>query len=168
MNPSRRRLSLAAAALPALAACSSMMPPPDLKTPKLAFGGLSVPRIGLSEVDFLLTVIADNPNDLEVPLSNIRFDLDLFGQAFASGGTREPTLTLPRLGSREVPIEFTVPTSRLVELISRVRRNGVERFEYRLRGSANWGSSPFAIPFEKSGDLEALRQLGKLFRLPAG
>ncbi len=165
MNPVRRRLSLAAAALPALAACSAF-PPPDLKTPKLAFGSLSVPRIGLSEVDFLLTVVADNPNDLEVPLSNIRFDLDLFGQAFASGGTREPRLTLPRLGSREVPIEFTVPTSRLVDLISRVRADGAGRFEYRLRGSANWGSSPFAIPFEKTGDLDALRQLGRLFRLP--
>ncbi|HWS76543.1 MAG TPA: LEA type 2 family protein [Quisquiliibacterium sp.] len=165
MNASRRRLLAAGFALPALAACSAF-PPLDLKAPKLSFAGLSVPRIGLSDIDFLLTVLADNPNDVEVPLSNLQFELDLLGAPFASGGAREPTVTLPRLGTREVPIAFTVPTSRLLDLVSKARGEGGGRFEYRLRGSANWGNSPFRIPFEKTGDLEALRQLQKIFRLP--
>lgn len=168
-HPRRRLLAAAGAlaALGALPACSAL-PPLDLKAPRLSFAGLSVPRAGLDEIEFLLTVIADNPNEVDVPLSNLRFDLELFGLPFASGAARDPRLTLPGRGTRQVPIAFTMPTSGLLDLVSKARSEGSGRLEYRLRGSANWGNSPFTIPFEKTGDLEALRKLRGLIRLPGG
>lgn len=166
MNRSRRRLCAAGLGACLLASCG-LLPPLDLKSPRLSFAGLSVPSASLQEIDFLLTLSADNPNDVEVPLSNLQFELDLFGQPFAAGSAREPSLTLPRLGSREIPIRFTVPTARLLELVSRARSAESGRFEYRLRGSANWGSSPIRIPFEKTGDLEALRQLPRRLLSPS-
>lgn len=168
-NPRRRLLAISGALAPLvlLPACSAL-PPLGLEAPRLSFAGLSVPRAGLDEIEFLLTVIADNPNEVDVPLSNLRFDLELFGLPFASGAARDPRLTLPGRGTRQVPIAFTVPTSALLDLVSRARSEGSGRLEYRLKGSANWGSSPFTIPFEKTGDLDALRRLGKLIRLPGG
>jgi len=168
-NPRRRLIAAAGAlaALGALPACSAL-PPIGLQAPRLSFAGLSVPRAGLDEIEFLLTVIADNPNEVDVPLSNLRFDLELFGLPFASGAARDPRLTLPGRGTRQVPIAFTVPTSGLLDLVSKARSEGSGRLEYRLRGSANWGSSPFTIPFETTGDLEALRKLRGLIRLPGG
>lgn len=170
LHATRRRLLGACAALPGLAALSacSALPPPGLKPPKLSFAGLAVPGVGPSEIEFRLTVIADNPNDVELPLSNLQFDLDLLGRPFATGSSPEPTITLPRQGTRQVPIVFTVPTARLLDLLSAVRSDAAGRFEYRLRGSANWGSSPFKLPFEKTGDLEALQRLRKAFGRPAG
>jgi LEA14-like dessication related protein len=165
----RRRLLGACVALPGLAvlAACSTFPPPGLKPPKLSFAGLAVPAIGPSEIEFRLTVAADNPNDVELPLTNLQFELDLLGRPFATGGAREGAITLPRQGARLVPIVFTVPTSRLLDLLSAVRGGDAGRFEYRLRGSANWGDSPFKVPFEKSGDLEALQRLRKAFGRPA-
>lgn len=162
----QRRRFLAAATLPALAAlpACTLGPPADLKTPSLAFGSLAVPRVGLDRIDFRVTVLADNPNDIDIPLRNLRFDLDLLGQPFASGGSADPTVTLPRLASTEVPIAFSVPTSQLADLLSRVRNPGADGYQYRLRGSANWGRSPLAIPFQKTGELDALRRLGALLR----
>ena len=161
----RRKLLAAAFALPVVAACSAI-PPLDLKSPKIAVSGLSVRSLGLSEIAFLLTLNADNPNEVDIPLTDLVFDLELFGQPFASGAAQERSITLPRLASREVPIAFTVPTSKLVELISRLTGSDGDRFTYRLKGSAKWGSSPFPISFDKQGDLEALRQLEKLLRSP--
>lgn len=169
-NSTRRRLLAAAgtlAATAALAACSAL-PPLGLQAPRLSFAGLSVPRVGLDEIEFLLTVIADNPNEVDVPLSNLRFELELFGLPFASGAARDQRLTLPGRGTRQVPIAFTMPTSGLLDLVSKARSEGSGRLEYRLAGSANWGDSPFTIPFEKTGDLEALRKLRGLLRLPGG
>lgn len=166
----RRRLLAAAGALAALAAlpACSALPPLGLRAPRLSFAGLSVPRVGLDEIEFVLTVIADNPNEVDVPLSNLRFELELFGLPFAAGAARDPRLTLPGRGTRQVPIAFRMPTSGLLDLASRARSEGSGRLEYRLKGSANWGNSPFTIPFEKTGDLEALRKLRGLLRLPGG
>lgn len=163
----RRRVLAACAALPAMLAACSGFPPARLKSPKLSIAGLSVSRLGASEIEFRMTVLADNPNDVDLPLSNLRFELDLLGQPFASGGASEATITLPRQGTRQVPIVFTVPTQRLLELVSTVRGDAAGRFEYRLRGSANWADSPFTLPFEKTGELEALQRLRRPFVRPA-
>ena len=166
MKRSRRRLLAAGLVLPLLASCG-LLPPLDLKSPRLTFVSLSVPSASLQEIDLLLTVNAENPNEVEVPLSNIQFDFELFGQSVATGSVREPSVTLPRLGSREIPIRFKVSTARLLELPSKALGDERARFEYRLRGSANWGSSPIRIPFEKTGDLEALRQLPRRLLAPS-
>lgn len=143
-----------------------MLPPPDLKTPSISVSDIAVRDLGFSELRFAVTVRADNPNDIEIPLSNLKFDLDLLGRPFAQGMTDDARLKLPARAARDVPIEFTVPTTRLLDLLSAARSAGLSNLSYRLKGSANWGVSPFAIPFEKSGNLDALQRLRDLLPFP--
>lgn len=154
-----RRSLLAALWLPA--ACG-MLPPPDLKSPKLDISDLSVLKLGLSELRFGLTLRADNPNDVDLPLSNLRFDLELLEQPFATGVVTESKVVIPRRGTKDVPVEFTVPTSRLLDLLKQVPRSDFAKLSYRLRGGAAWGWSGFPLSFEKRGDLDALRSLREL------
>ena len=57
-----------------------------------------------------------------------------------------------------------MPTSRLVEILRDLRLDSDSSFPYRLRGSAAWGSSPFPVSFERSGELEALHRLRGILR----
>lgn len=148
--------------------CKSV-PPPDLRTPRLEVADISIRDVGLSELRFAVVVRADNPNDVDIPLTNLSFDLDLLDQPFATGIAAQPRLVLPRLARSDVPIEFTVPTMRLVEMVGQLATGRLSNLSYRLRGRANWGNSFIPIPFEKSGNLDVLRKLrealGPLMRL---
>jgi Late embryogenesis abundant protein len=54
---------------------------------------------GLSEVRFEVLLEARNPNDVDVPLTNMRADLELFGTPFATDAVPASTVYLPRQGS---------------------------------------------------------------------
>jgi len=153
---------LVAACLALAAAACGVVPPIGLKPPKVTVADLAVRSLGLSEIRFALVLDAQNPNDVDVPLSNLRFDLDLMGRPFASGAALEPTVTLAAGTTQPVPIEFAVPTSRLLDLLREFGQADQRRLDYHLRGSANWGKSPFSIPFERRGEFETLQKLREL------
>jgi LEA14-like dessication related protein len=150
-----------------LAACANVMPPANLKAPDVGFSDLTVSDIGLSNVKFVVTVAADNKNDVDVPLSDMKFDLAIMGSSFATGVAKESSVVLPKNSSKTVPIEFSVPTAKLINLV----KTGISKdmsdlgqFNYVLKGTARWGSGPFNVPFERKGDLSALKSLADLLK----
>lgn len=161
----RRALLLAGAVAPVLAACG-LVPPIGLKSPRVSFTGLAVTGLDLREIRFRVALLAENPNDVELPLSNLRFDLDLLGEPFASGAPPSGRATLPAAGELEIPVVFVVPTSRLVDALGRLRLGSDASIDYRLSGSANWGSSPFTLRFERRDRIDPLRRLRNLFDPP--
>ncbi len=145
----------------ALTACNAV-PPLNLKSPDIAFGDLSVSDIGLSQIKFVVTVNADNKNDVDIPLTDMNFDLSLMDQSFAKGVAKETNTVIPKKASKSIPIEFTVGTSKVIDLIKKVSASDLSNFNYALKGSAKWGSGPFAVPFERKGDLKALKSLADM------
>lgn len=159
-RPSRRTL-LALCVVAPLGACG-VLPPLNLEAPSVSVSDLSIGDVGLENVRFVLTLDTENRNDVEVPLTDLVFDLDLFGRPFASGRSAQRRITLARNARTAVPIEFSVSTMRLLDLLRDFRIDRDWSAAYRLRGSAAWGSSPFPIRFERTGNLEALRRLGSV------
>ncbi|MCO5099755.1 MAG: LEA type 2 family protein [Burkholderiaceae bacterium] len=166
MSPLRRSCLFAAAAAALLAGCNAL-PPADLEPPRLAFSDFRVEELGLSEIRFVLAVDTENPNDVEIPLRNIDFALELLGRPFAEGSMLDRAVTLPALGARTIPVQFTVPTARLLELLRSLRSAEPAQWSYRLSGSATWGWSGFPLRFDRRGDLAVLRELGRLLEAPA-
>lgn len=163
----RRRAWIAAAGAVALLAGCNALPPPNLEPPRLRFSDLRIDELGLGEIRFVLAVDTENPNRVEIPLRNVDFSLELLGRPFANGTVLDRAVTLPALGERTIPVRFTVPTARLVALLRELRTAEPAQWGYRLSGSATWGWSGFPLRFDRSGDLEVLRELDELFRTPA-
>ncbi len=163
----RRRAWIAAAGAAALLAGCNALPPADLKPPRLSFSDFRLETLGLSEIRFLLAVDTENPNEVAIPLRNVEFALELLGEPFADGTVLGRAVTLPALGARTIPVQFSVPTSRLVSLLRSLRSAEPAQWSYRLTGSATWGLSGLPLRFERRGDLEALRALDELLQAPA-
>lgn len=162
----RRAWITASGALVLLAGCGAL-PPRDLEPPRLRFSDFRIDELGLSEIRFLLAVDTENPNEVAIPLRNIDFALELLGRPFADGTVLERAVTLPALGERTIPVRFTVPTSRLLALLRELRTAEPVLWSYRLSGTASWGWSGYPLRFDRSGDLEVLRELDELLRTPA-
>ncbi len=158
----RARLLLVHLTLVLLAACGSL-PPANLQPPDVSVSNLSLTDIGLDRLRFQVLLETRNPNAVDVPLTNVRLDLTVFDVALAHGTVVERQVTLPAGGSLQVPVEFTVPTSRLLDVLDRFRSGNWDNFSYRLAGNANWGNTPFGVPFERSGNLDILKRLSTIF-----
>jgi LEA14-like dessication related protein len=152
-----RCLAIAALVLMTQGSGCSYIPPMNLKSPELAFSDLSISDISLEKVKFVVTVAAQNPNDVDIPLSNMKFDLNLMETSVATGAALKD-VSLPKKGSADVPIEFTVGTSQLLGLLKQVNFRDLGKLSYSLKGSAQWNNGPFNIPFERKGDLSMLKK----------
>lgn len=147
----------------AAVACTHV-PPLGLKPPELRAGEVQIREISLSQVRLTLNLDAFNPNEVVLPFSHLRVDVDLFGYPFAQGTARDSYVELPPATTSSIPIEFVVPASRLKELAQNLRLVERPQFDYRLRGSAVWGTNGVQMPFERRGELPGLRRLFELLR----
>jgi LEA14-like dessication related protein len=165
-----RRRSVAAglaAAVLALGAtaCSAMVPPFDLKPPTVRVSDVAIDSVSLQGVRFTLKLATHNPNAVDIPLSNVRFDLALFGQPAAQGSVPEQRFTLPARGERVVPVAFDVASADVHAMLRRLATGPAPEAIWEVKGSAHWGSSPFPLSFDRRGDLADLDGLRRLREL---
>ncbi len=155
------------ALLTGLSGCAGL-PPADMIPPRVSVADVSFDQVGLTDIALTVTLELENPNVYELPLTDLRAELELLGRSFGSGWAREVSSVVPAKGRRTVPLAFNVPTTRLVDLLRAFRLGDAQRVGYRLSGSARWGEHGVRVPFERSGDLQAwsraLDGLGPLLR----
>ncbi len=140
----------AAALMLLLAACSGGDPLP----PQVRVVDLELLESTLFEQRFRIDLRIGNPNDFDLPLDGLTFDLEVNGADFARGFTNE-RVTIPRLGEGRLSV---VASTTLVEVVRQMRLLA-ERGDltYRLHGTAYLDS--FArrrAPYESSGSFRLL------------
>lgn len=93
--------------------------------------------------------------------------LELNGQETARGAAADPSFVLPGSVARgKCCREFSARTADLLDVVRRLPGSLQSGLSYRLKGSASWGVSGFAIPFDRSGSLDLRAALRRL--LPPG
>lgn len=154
-----RALPAALLAASAGAACGALVPPADLKPPSVSFTDLAIDAVSTERVRFTVRIATRNPNPIDLPLSNVYFDLAILGRPLALGRIAEQRFTLPANGDRELPVSFDVATADLRAVLARLLTAPVPDTVWELKGTANWGASPLPLPFSRRGDASSLRRL---------
>lgn len=136
-----------------LAACSgpSVFSTTDAKSPDVSLAGLSFSEPGLTEQGMTIQLRLKNPNEFDIPVDGLTFNLDVNDTPLADGLSQHD-FTLPSLGEIVVPVDVTIPTD---DLIARVVAIGTgRRLDYRLTGEADigyWFAGP--VPFTREGKM---------------
>jgi LEA14-like dessication related protein len=143
-------------------ACGSLLPPADLKPPTVAFSDLAIDSVTAERVRFTVRVATQNPNTIDIPLSNLYFDLAILGRPLALGKVAEQRFVLPAGGEKELPLAFDVATADLRAVIARLLAGPLPETVWELKGTVNWGVSPLPLPFSRRGDASSLRRLREL------
>jgi LEA14-like dessication related protein len=133
-----------------LTACSSLLTS-DVEPPEVSLAGMGFGEPGLFEQQLRVDLRLRNPNNFELEIDRVTFNLELNDKPFAHGRANEG-LDLPALGETVVPVTINVPTN---DLIDRVMEVGTERrLDYRLTGEADLASLfSGRVPFHKEGKL---------------
>lgn len=135
----------------ALTACASF---DDAVPPDVSLSNLRLVGGGLLDQELLVDLRIRNPNDFELPLDGLTFNLELNGEPFADGFTNE-AVTVPRLGEAKVPVTASINLIDLVQQMLALGREG--DLNYRIDGLAYLrGLTGRKVPYETTGRLQLM------------
>ena len=141
MRPGVKALVLAAALL--LAACVSLP-----KAPAVAWTGISLDTIGLREQRFTLKLKVSNPNDTDLPLERLEFDVEVAGQPLAHAVSDKP-VTLVARGETTVEVKASGNVADFLRRLGSLRGDAGS-FDYRMKGDAVI-TGHGRLPFDRKG-----------------
>lgn len=135
-----------------LAGCATV---DDAKPPSIQLSNLRLGAGGLLNQELLIEIRIGNPNDFDLPLTGLTFQLDVNGQPFADG-LSNAAVTVPRLGYATVPV--TGQTNILSIFRQLMFLSQTDRITYRLHGNAYVGRLGVnrSVPYERKGELSLL------------
>lgn len=150
MSPRATALSGAALLALLLSGCATLGR--GLEPPQILLQQVRVVSVGFLSQEFALKVRVQNPNDLALPVSGLRYTLEIDGREIGSGMSPEP-FTVPALGETDVNLALTTEAVRLVGLLSEWGRTRPGTLPYALRGEVRLKRLPRTLRFEREGSV---------------
>jgi LEA14-like dessication related protein len=146
---------LAAVALLLVGACAGVAP----VAPQVRLVDLRLLQSSLFEQRFEIDLRIGNPNDFDLPLDGLTFDLAVNGADFARGFS-DQRVTVPRLGEGTVTV---IATTTLIDVVRQMKLLA-ERGDlaYRLGGIVYLDSlARRSLPYESEGSFRLLDRQAK-------
>lgn len=138
----------------AFAACATL--PGRLEPPKLTLAGISLIEAGLFEQRFNLRLRVQNPNDVDLPIQGLTYEVELNDKPFGSGVANKP-VTVGKFGSEVLEVEMISNLSGFLRQLNELSKSGKPTLRYRLRGSASVGPYGTRLPFQQTGEVSLAR-----------
>lgn len=140
------RLVAALLMLAALTGCAYA----HLEKPKLEVVDMQLLKGDLLQQQLKLRMRVLNPNDRQLPVAGITYELVVAGEAFAHGESERDFL-VPALGSAEFDVNVTAnAATALLKILAGGRK--LEAVDYRLTGKVALSSGMLrSIPFDQKG-----------------
>ena len=135
-----------------IASCSTM--PKDFEAPRVNISDLTPKEMAIFEQRFDVKLRIQNPNDVDLSVNGMRFDIELNDREFANGMTGE-RLMIPRFGSQTVNVEVFTTLASFLRQVQDLNAGGGQKVRYRLKGTA-FVDSPgtFKAPFDEKGEID--------------
>lgn len=141
----------AMAAVLVLVACSSA-PKHQLEPLSVTLADIQPAQMGLLEQEYALKIRVQNPNNIDIAIDGLSYQIDLNGKQFANGVSRQST-AVPAFGQVLLDATAVGNLGAIMSQVTQIQRRGMpEAFTYRLRGKLASGQD--AWRFDSRGHIE--------------
>jgi len=141
-----------------LAACSSLGP--KLTAPTVDVVSVQMLSTDMFAQKFRVRLKLQNPNDLELKVASLQYQIMLMGDPFAEGASVEQFL-VPAKGEAEFDMNVTTDfVSSLGRLISRMGGGRLENIDYEITGTVTVDKGivhNYKIPFDHKGKVNFVK-----------
>jgi LEA14-like dessication related protein len=132
-----------------LAGCSGL--PLNTLAPRVSVATVDLRQIGVLEQHFDVGLRVANPNDFDLTIEALEFDLEVNGRAFAKSLSRAAT-RIPAASSAVLQIDAIMQSKNLIEQLRTLTPDTLKQgVPYRIRGRIKTDQSPRWLPFDHSG-----------------
>lgn len=129
-------------------ACSGL--PSNAKAPKVSVAEINIKRLGLFEQIFDVGLRVNNPNDFDIAIEGLEFELAVNGREFATGAAHTHA-RLPAFASAVVHVDTTTQSSSLLQQMKTLPELLQDGVPYRIRGRIKIDRADDWLPFDRSG-----------------
>lgn len=137
----------AAALLVASAGCTML----QLEPPRLQVTEVSLLGADLLKQQLRVRMRVQNPNDVELPVRGITYEVQVAGETFANGESQRD-IVVPALGATEFDVDVTANAAAALLRVLGNRDRGAP--DYRILGKVHLARGLIkSIPFEHSGTI---------------
>lgn len=135
-----------------MASCSTM--PPEFEAPRVHISDMTAKEMAIFEQRFDVKLRIQNPNNTDLSINGLKFDIELNEREFANGMSGQ-RLIVPRFGSEVVDVEVFTTLGSFLRQIQTLNSGAPQKVRYRLKGSV-FVDAPgtFKAPFDESGDID--------------
>jgi len=132
-----------------LAACSGLSF--NAVAPKVSVADVAVKRLGFFEQRFDVGLRVSNPNDFDLTIEALDFELEVNGQPFASGLSQTST-RIAATSSTLLRIDAITQSKDLIRQIESLSPESLKAgVPYRIHGRLKTDRSPNWVPFDRAG-----------------
>ena len=126
----------------------------QLEEPKLNLVGFKLIEAQLLEQRYALTFRLINPNDVVLPITGIYYEVELEGNAFATGVNASP-VEVPAYGETRVTVEMSTTLLQSMRHLAAIAEAKSETLDFRLKGHLNVKLPMLGkIPFSEAGQIK--------------
>jgi LEA14-like dessication related protein len=122
-----------------------------MQAPSVTVADISVMEVSLFEQRYAFKLRVLNPNDMEIAVTGMTFEIELNNQPFAKGVSNKPAM-LPRLGEAIVEVSAVSDLTGFIRQINELRKGTLDSVSYRIKGRLIGDSFP-NLNFENSGKI---------------
>lgn len=122
-----------------------------LQKPEVSLAGVELLELNLLQQRFAFKLLVRNPNQVDLPITRLNFEIEINGQPFATGVSDKAT-TVPRSGEAILPVTAESDFGRVLRQVREWKKNPGERVEYRVHGTASVAGFD-SLPFDRRGEL---------------
>lgn len=133
-------------------ACSTM--PKDFEVPRVHIADMTAKDVAIFEQRFDVKLRIQNPNNTDLSINGLKFDIDLNEREFANGMSGQ-RLVVPRFGSEVMEVEVFTTLGSFLRQVQNLSSGTSQKVRYRLKGTA-FVDAPgtFKAPFDESGEID--------------
>ena len=131
-----------------MTACSGL--PLNAVAPRVSVAEVDIKNLGLFEQRFDVGLRVNNPNDFDLIIEALDFELELNGRPFAKGLTRVTT-QVPAASSSLVQVDAVTQSTNLIQQFKTLPDALKGGVPYRIRGRVKTDLSSRWLPFEQNG-----------------
>lgn len=152
-----RRLLLALSLAISLAGCAWV--PGRVETPSIHIADIKLLNATLFEQQYVLSLRVQNPNDFDLPIEGLSYEIELNDKPFAKGASSR-AVNVPRFGSALIEVEGISTITDLLRQYKQLTKGEPTGLRYRLRGKLTLQGGPGRIPFDYQGEIGLPADLG--------
>jgi LEA14-like dessication related protein len=124
----------------------------SLESPEVSVAGINLNKVSLFEQEWGLTLRARNPNDRDLTLKSLDYEIYVNGEKFGRGLTAE-SVTLPAMGDATVTTTITTSLLESLQKLQKIQQEPGTPLTYRLVGKARVAGVPIPLSFDKEGEM---------------
>ena len=129
--------------------------------PTVSLVGIKPEDIQLFEQRYRVTLRVLNPNDAELTIRGVSYEIELNGKPFGSGVSGEP-VSIPAFGDQTLSVLVLSNIARVIEQFKQYQTSQEPRISYLIKGKLSVDGALGRVPFEYEGEID----LGALGELP--